>query len=172
MGKFLSGSIFVSAIAAGILMYYLQVYAFYDEIPAGAGGRVEVVSLTTDLPEEIIFEDFEGIDSDSSPLRYRACFTTPQSQAMMTETYVTFEDATPLTAPSWFDCYDAVEVGEALEDGEAIAFLGQKDIHWGFDRVVAIMPDGRGFVWHQMNACGKEVFEDGRPVPDHCPPRP
>lgn len=172
MGKFLAGVIVVCALAAGVLLWYMENYVHYVTLPADADQSVQLVSLASELPEDIIADEFEGIGSDSSPLRYRACFTTPQSQAMMTETYVTFEDATPLTAPGWFDCYDAVEVGEALERGEAIAFLGQKDIHWGFDRVVAIMPDGRGFVWHQMNACGTEVFEDGKPVPDHCPPRP
>ena len=28
-----------------------------------------------------------------------------------------------------------------------------------------------GFVWHQMNICGEEVF-DGNPPPPGCPPPP
>ena len=45
------------------------------------------------------------------------------TQAMLTETYKTYEGAVPLIAPSWFDCFDATAIGEALEKGEAIAFL-------------------------------------------------
>ena len=37
---------------------------------------------------------------------------------------------------------------EATGDG---AYLAQADIHDGFDRVVAIFDDGRGFAWHQLN---------------------
>ena len=28
----------------------------------------------------------------------------------------------PLTAPGWFDCFDADAIGEALDRGEALAF--------------------------------------------------
>ncbi len=34
----------------------------------------------------------------------------------------------PLNAPGWFDCFDADAIGEALETGEALAFLGSRDI--------------------------------------------
>ena len=61
----------------------------------------------------------------------------------------------PLTAPGWFDCFDAVAIGEALEKGEAIAFLSQANIHPGVDRVVAVFPDGRAFAWHQLNAASE-----------------
>ena len=161
-GKILASVIVISAIVAGAALYYLQVYAYYEEVtysaePSMQGEtQIQLTSLESNLPEPILVEDFQGIDADSSPLRFRACFTTPQSQAMLTETYVTMEDAVPLTGPKWFGCYDAVEVGEALEAGEAIAFLGEASIHDGVDRVVAVFPDGRAFVWHQLNEKFKE----------------
>lgn len=62
-------------------------------------------------------------------------------------------------------------LGAALESGEALAFLGQRDFIYGIDRVVAVLPDGRGFVWHQMNHCGEVVY-DGDPVPEDCPEPP
>ena len=83
-------------------------------------------------------------------------FTTPMSQAMLPETYLPLADAVPLTGPKWFDCYDAVEIGEALETGEAIAFLSERNIHDGIDRVIAVFPDGRAFAWHQLN----EKYQD------------
>ena len=50
--------------------------------------------------------------------------------------------------PAWAD---RIRARAALEAGEAIAFLGQKDITDGVDRVVAIFPDGRAFAWNQLN---------------------
>ena len=73
------------------------------------------------------------------------------SLAMMTETYEPYEAAEPLVAPSWFECFNAMAIGEALESGEALAFLGAKNIEHGVDRVVAVFGDGRGYVWHQVN---------------------
>ena len=69
----------------------------------------------------------------------------------MTETYAVYDAPTPLTAPGWFDCFDAEAIGTALEAGEAFAFLGQKNIHDGVDRVVAVFPDGRAYAWNQLN---------------------
>lgn len=161
----------VTALIAGIALYYLQVYAFYEEVVAEDAGFVQLTSLHTGLPEEILFENFKAIDSESSPIRFRACFETGLSQAMLTETYEIYPAAEPLNAPGWFDCFDSEAIGNALESGEAIAFLGVENVRYGIDRVVAIMPDGRGFVWHQINACGEVVF-DGNPAPEGCPPNP
>ncbi|SPF75449.1 hypothetical protein ALP8811_00437 [Aliiroseovarius pelagivivens] len=137
------------ALIAGVAIYWLQLYAFYDEVSAEDG--IRMTNLVTGQPEIVIYDSFEGIDADSSPLRYRSCFTTTMSLAMLTETFEHYEEATPLTAPSWFDCFDAVAIGAALEQGEALAFVGERDIKDGVDRVVAIYPDGRGFAWHQLN---------------------
>ncbi len=103
------------------------------------------------MPEEMLANDVEAIDADSSPLRFRACFRTPESLALLTESYVIFDEAAPLVAPGWFDCFDAAAIGEALETGEAIAFMGEKNIKDGIDRVVAVLPDGRAYAWHQLN---------------------
>ncbi|WP_252731515.1 DUF6446 family protein [Lentibacter algarum] len=159
------------SLLTGFAIYYLQVYAYYEDVIANGETDVELVSLASGEPEPILYDGFEAIDATSSPIRYRACFKTEQSIALITETYETYEGAEPLVAPRWFDCFDAVEIGEAIDDGTAFAFLGQRNIEYGIDRVVAIMPDGRGFAWHQINECGKVVF-DGLPVPEGCPPKP
>lgn len=164
------GAIIVSAIAAGIALYYLQVYAYYDEVMAEVED-VQMTSIFTGEAEPILFENFEGIDSDSSPLRYRACFDTPLSFGLLTETYEIYDDAEPLNAPGWFSCFQSGQIGEDLASGTAIAFLGEENIQYGIDRVIAVYPDGSAFAWHQINACGEVVF-DGNPAPDHCPPAP
>jgi hypothetical protein len=162
--------IVVSAVFAGAALYYLQVYAYYVEVTAEVA-EVQMTSVVTGAPEPILFENYKGIDSDSSPIRYRACFETPLSQAMLTETYQTYTNATPLVAPGWFDCFDAVTIGDAIDTGEAIAFMGVENITYGIDQVVAVFPDGRGYVWQQINPCGAVVF-NGDPAPDGCPPVP
>lgn len=167
IGVFLVGV----GLIAGVAMYWLQVYAFYEPVQADVPDQIKLTTLTGGVPDTILYEDFEGIDADSSPLRYRACFKTVMSQSMLTETYVIQDDAVPLNAPGWFDCFDADEVGEALETGSAIAFLGEENIEYGIDRIVAVFEDGRGFAWHQINLCGKEVFA-GRDAPEGCPPAP
>ena len=162
-------------IATGVLggggVYYLQEYGFYETIEATSDDMVQMTSVTTNAPESILFENFQAIDADSSPIRYRACFTTPQSLAMMTETYTLYDNAEPLNAPGWFDCFDADAIAQALETGEALAFMGTENVTFGIDRIVAIQEDGRGFVWHQINACGEEVF-DGNAAPEGCPTPP
>ncbi len=170
-GKILVTLLLLCAVLAGGGMYYLQVYGFYEKVQATNAGDVMLTNLVSEEPEVILYEDFRAIDSDSSPLRYRACFQTRMSQALLTETYEVYDNPVPNNAPAWFDCFDAQAVGAALETGTAIGFLGTANIIYGFDRVVAVTEDGKGYVWHQLNKCGEKAF-DGDPLPDHCPPRP
>jgi hypothetical protein len=163
--------IVASGIIAGAAMYYLQVYAFYEEVTVNGVEDVVVTSVISGEPEPIIYEKFQAIDADSSPVRYRACFETSMSTAMMSETYVLYDAPVPLNAPGWFDCFDAARVGAALEEGTALAFMGTENVIFGIDRVVAVDDEGRGFVWHQINHCGAEVF-DGKPPPEGCPTPP
>lgn len=170
-GKLIGGFIVVSALLTGLAIYYLQVYGYYEAVPATGRGDVKLVSLATGEAEPIVYENFKAIDASSSPIRYRACFTTPASQAMLTETYQLVEDAVPRIGPRWFDCFDAGEIAEALEAGTALAFLGEKNVQYGVDRIVVITEDGRGFVWNDLNHCGEKAY-DGTVVGEECPPKP
>lgn len=152
-------------------MYYLQVYAFYDEVQANSPAAEVRITTVAGVTEPLLTEGFQGIDADSSPIRFRACFRTAQSMAMMTETYQVYDGAIPIVAPGWFDCFDAKAIGLALEEGRAVAYLGEENIHYGIDRVVAVMDDGRAFAWNQINACGAVVF-NGEPAPEGCPTPP
>ncbi len=163
--------IVASAAIAGAAMYYLQVYGFYEDVPVLGAGDVVVTTVIGEVPEPIIYKEFQAIDANSSPVRYRACFETTMSTAMMSETYVLYDAPVPLNAPGWFDCFDAAEIGAALEEGTALAFMGTENVIYGIDRVVAVGDDGRGFVWHQINHCGAIVF-DGNPPPEGCPTPP
>jgi hypothetical protein len=161
----------MTALAAGIALYVFQVYAFYEPVEVRGTDDVQLTLLANNQPEAILYEDFEAIDAGSSPIRYRACFTTSMSQALLSETYKAYDAPVPNVAPGWFGCFDADALGAALASGEALAFMGTEHIHYGIDRVIAVMPDGRGFAWHQINPCGEVVF-DGDPAPAGCPPQP
>ena len=138
-GKILAALIVITALIAGAGMYYLQVYGFYDEVTQE---EVNLVSVVSDQPEPIPFTDFQAIDANSSPIRYRACFHTDMSLATLTETF-----------------------------GTALPFLSQKNVHYGVDRIVAITQDGRGYIWHELNDCGDKAY-DGTVVGEECPERP
>ncbi len=169
-GRIVAGLIVMVALVAGALLYYMQIYAFYAPVTPSGQDDVQLVSLTSGVPEPIVYEDFEAIDAESSPIRYRACFTTIHSLAMLTETYEMYDGAEPRNAPGWFDCFDAEAIGAQLAAGDALTFLSQKNVAYGVDRVVAITDDGRGYVWHELNDCGDKAY-DGTVVGEECPPR-
>jgi hypothetical protein len=164
MGRVLVILLLLCTVLAGGGTYYLQVYAYYDTLPEQ--DSVALTPLGAIAAQEFPVTGFQGIDSDSSPIRYRACFALDIDPASLSP----YVGATPLIAPGWFDCFDAKALTEALADGRAVAVMGQSNIVYGIDRVVALI-DGRGYAWHQINACGAAHF-DRDPVPAGCPTPP
>ena len=169
IGKAIAIFIAVLAVVAGVSMYYLQVYAYYDEVDL-APDALTLIPGGGGPPQPIAIARPAAIDANSSPLRFRACFDTTLTIPEALEHYEEVENPTPLTAPDWFDCFDAEAIGIALEQGTARAFLSEKNIAYGVDRIVALTGDGRGYVWHQLNNCG-ELAYDGTPIGEECPPR-
>ena len=144
------GSVLIgSAVIAGAGLYYLQVYHWYDRVPAGTL-ELGLVTSAGDAEKPFSVNGLQAIDAGSSPIRFRACFETPARPDDLAETYTTYDGAEPLTAPGWFDCFDASEIGAALASGTATAFLSRRGVATGVDRVVAVMDDGRGYAWHQL----------------------
>lgn len=171
LGKILTVILLVSGLMAGIAMYYFQVYGFYDDVALQPGQDVVLTPLDGGVPRPIAYADFQAIDADSSPIRYRACFTTTQSREELTKLYQQAAQQYPRNAPGWFDCFDADELGQALSDGSATAFVSVKDLIYGVDRIVAVTDMGQGFVWHEFNECGRQAY-NGHAVGKNCPPRP
>ena len=171
MGKFLAAFIVVCAVGAGAGIYYLNEYAYYVEVELHPG--LDVVLLPQDSEEgvAIAYEEFQAIDASSSPIRYRACFTTALTRDELAQSYTVLQQQIPRIAPGWFDCFDAEAIGAALEAGTATAFLSVKNIEYGVDRIVAVTDQGRGFVWHELNNCGKKAY-DGTVVGETCPDLP
>lgn len=163
MGRIAALALLLAGVIGGATMYYLQVYAYYDRLPEQDTLRISTADGVLDLA----ITGFQGIDSDSSPIRYRACFTL----AELPEGLILHPAPQPLNAPGWFSCFDAGTLAADLSTGRAQAYLAEGNFRFGFDRVLALYPDGRAFLWHQMNACGTAHF-DGRPLPQGCPPAP
>jgi hypothetical protein len=159
-GRFVALVLLASGLLAGVGMFYLQVWGYYDRLEP----RDSLSVLTASGPVDLPITGFEGIDSGSSPLRARACFTltgpVPDLPAA--------SPATPLNPPFWFSCFDAPAISTDLAQGAARAVVVDGNFRFGFDRVMAHYPDGRAFLWSQMNACGLAHF-DGRPLPAGCP---
>ena len=86
-GKIIVGAIVIVAAAAGAFLWYTAERAFYEPVAFQPGAEIRLVPLTSDQPEAIIVSGVEGIDADSSPIKFRACFTTPLTLATLTETY-------------------------------------------------------------------------------------
>jgi hypothetical protein len=89
---------------------------------------------------------------------------------MLTETYVVLDNVTPRNAPDWFDCFDAAAIASELNAGTALAFIGEKNVNFGVDRIVAVSEDGRGYIWHELNDCGEKAY-DGTIIGEECPQR-
>jgi hypothetical protein len=162
-GRLIVAALVLAGILAGAGMYYLQVYAYYDRLEP----RITLLVEAEDGTRRLTIAAYQGIDSDSSPLRLRECFTVMGDVEGLTP----YPRPQPLNAPGWFRCFDARGLSDDLAAGRADAWLIEGNVRFGFDRVMALYPDGRGFVWVQTNACGTAHF-DGRPLPAGCPPAP
>jgi hypothetical protein len=169
-GRIVALFLIAVAVIGGGAMYWLQIHAFYERLAPTGPDDVRVV-LEDGTAAPLPHADFRGIDSDSSPIRYRACFTlAPGAREVLARARIA-EAPEPLVAPGWFDCFDATAVAAALDEGRASAYAGAAGLPYGIDRIVAVFDDGRGVAWNQINRCGAAFF-DGDPLPPGCPPPP
>ena len=125
-------------------LWWFQTRAWYEEVTG-----VEAVIVDG---REVPVTDWRGIDAASSPIKLRACFRLdPEALADAPVA----EAPTPLIAPDWFECFDAGALTEALEAGEARAVRAAADEFEATERVIAVYPDGRAFMWRQLTTEGR-----------------
>lgn len=128
----------VAVFAAGLIWF--QYFAFYERVDGLARLPVEEV--------EVPVARYRGIDAGSSPLKLRGCFTLdPAVVAELPQA----ARPTPLTPPPWFRCFDPQALTADLASGAARAVMLARDRPEGFDTLAAVYPDGRGYVWRQLN---------------------
>lgn len=139
-GRTLMTALLVVLAVFGVALWWFQTRAFYTE-------------FTTDTISvggvDIAVTDFQGADASTSPIKLRACMTVdPSDFAQATPS----PNAVPLVAQSWFECFDAKALTKALEAGEAKAYLAALEEFDGTERVIAVFPDGRAYMWRQLTA--------------------
>jgi hypothetical protein len=117
-------------------LVWFQLFAYYERAAAPAALK------------EVPVADWRGIDAASSPLKLRGCFRA--DPAAFAEAPPAPEP-TPLVAPFWFRCFDAGALTRDLAAGEARAYAVARDRPEGFDTLVALYEDGRGYLWRQLN---------------------
>ena len=147
-GKIMASMLVLVAVLAGLAVWYLQVYGFYEDVDEMTGASEMRVTLPDGSTRPVAVSGFKAIDADSSPIRWRACFTLDPAAVADA---APFPAATPLNGPGWFQCYSARGLTADLEAGNARAILGQAEVHPDVDRIIAVYPDGRAFGWHQLN---------------------
>lgn len=126
-----------------VVLWYTQFYAWYEELPQ----RPLIVA-----GEEVPIDSWQAIDGSSSPLKLRICVTvTPETAATLAAQLETSEPGDPLVPPDWFTCFDAKQISRDMQAGLAtFHVLGPSEFE-GVDDVMAIYPDGRAFVWRQLD---------------------
>ncbi|RIA55645.1 DUF6446 family protein [Dichotomicrobium thermohalophilum] len=135
-GRVLIVGFLLFTVVFGAALWYFQTRAYYEEIKADS---VEIAGQSYPV------SDWRGIDAPTSPLKLRACFNLAEAPDAPVA-----EDAAPLVAPDWFDCFDAEALSGALKAGEAKAYLAARDEFGVTNRIVARFPDGRAYMWRQL----------------------
>ncbi len=132
--------VFVAVFVAGLV--WTQFFAYYE--------RQRGVGALTIAGETVPVADYDGVEATSSPLKLRGCLVIdPATVARLAPPPA--PRATPLNPPFWFRCFDAGRLTADLASGAAQAYDIGHDLPEGFDLVLAVYPDGRGYVWRQLN---------------------
>ncbi|MFL2790291.1 MAG: DUF6446 family protein [Paracoccaceae bacterium] len=124
----------------GIIFFYFQSFAYYQEVSGIK--KIEVQD------RKIEVKDYLGIRADTSALKMRSCFIAKSSDF---RNLPPAKKPQPLNAPFWFDCFNSKDLQEAIDGGRAKAYLAKENEADGIDRLVVIYPNGKGYEWRQLN---------------------
>lgn len=156
-GKIMAAFMVLAALAIGGGLWYSLNYSYYTQVTQ--------LRVITAFGDEFPVANYQGIDATSSPLKMRACFDVEWDYIPSEEHK---EEAAPLNAPFWFDCFDATKIGEDLRSDKATALLADSNDPYGFNTFIAQYPDGKAYMWRQINDCGEAAFR-GDDLPEGCP---
>jgi hypothetical protein len=138
-GKYVVTGLVAFTVLFGLVFWWFQTHAFYTETQADEAEIVIAGNAYT-------VTEWKRIDATSSPLKMRACFLIEETiealPAMAPE---------PLVAPGWFKCFNAEFIAENLARDYAKAFVAARNDPGGFDRIVAVFPGGRAYMWRQLS---------------------
>ncbi len=138
-GKYVITGLIAFVFLFGLALWWSQNHAYYEETEADEAAIVIAGNTYT-------VTEWKSIDAASSPLKMRACFlireTIDALPALAPE---------PLVAPGWFGCFNAEFIAENLASDYAKAYVAERNDPRGFDRIVAVFPGGRAYMWRQPN---------------------
>lgn len=120
----------------GMTLWWFQQYAFYEETLAET---VEIAGRAYPVTQ------WQGITAASSPLKMRACFVLQEPFEALPSIA-----PEPLVAPGWFKCFNAEFIDKNLARGYGKAYVAERNDPKGFDRIVAVFPGGRAYMWRQL----------------------
>ena len=138
-GKYVITGLVAFVFLFGLALWWSQNHAYYEETEADEAAIVIAGNTYT-------VTEWKSINAASSPLKMRACFlireTIEALPALAPE---------PLVAPGWFACFNAEFIAENLARDYAKAYVAEQNNPHGFDRIVAVFPGGRAYMWRQPN---------------------
>ena len=142
-GKYMNGKHVVTGLVGFVLLFgmafwWFQSYAFYEETQA---------STVTIAGQVYPVTEWKGITSESSPLKMRACFVLKETFDALPSL-----EPEPLVAPGWFKCFNAEFIEENLVSEYAKAYVAERNDPEGFDRIIAVFPGGRTYMWRRLSA--------------------
>ena len=147
----------VTAVFAAALWWF-QTRAYYAQ--SEGAETIEIAGLTLPVIR------YTQIDAETSPLKLRACFElgdvadiarAAEAAAPLTQAALAAGvPLDPLVAPGWFECFDAEALTALAGTEGARTMVVARNAPKGFDRVALILPDGRGWLWRQLNETYRE----------------
>ena len=139
-GRYVVTGLVTFTVLFGLVFWWFQSHAFYTETQAD---EAEVVIAGTYYR----VTEWKSIDASTSPLKMRACFLIGDPVEALPELA-----PEPLVAPGWFRCFNAEVIAENLARDYAKAYVAERNDPRGFDRIVAVFPGGRAYMWRQLGA--------------------
>ena len=133
---FLIGTTFIF----GVIFFYFQTFAYYKTV-----NMKQEIQVNKKI---IKVNEYVGIRSDISKLKLRGCF---QVNPTHLDNFDTSNNASPLSAPFWFNCFDYKSIQSDIDKGLLKAYLAAENEAPGIDRYIAVYENGIGFEWRQLN---------------------
>ncbi len=87
---------------------------------------------------------FTGVVAPGEPEKERACFRVDRDIVAPPEL-----EPQPTPGPDWLNCFNAGFIAESLARGDAVAYVAESDDPEGWNRVIAVLPGRRVYMWHQ-----------------------
>ena len=87
---------------------------------------------------------YSGVEAEGQRHKNRACFRVDREIVAPPEL-----EPRPAPGPDWLECYNAEFIARMLASDEGAAYVAERDDPEGWDRVIAVLPGRRVYMWHQ-----------------------